>query len=182
VESVYDLLNVKKLPPEAIPVLVEWLPRARTPRIKEGIVLALGRRKAGKEVMRALIAALEEALDKMNPGLRSALGNSICIAAQPEDFEELLRLTRDRRYGSAREMLAIALGKHAGKHKDVAMKALIELLDDPLVHGHAVTGLRHLGMEGSRAAIERMLTHQKGWIRKEARAALAKLDKRKARS
>jgi len=41
VTSVWDLVNTRAPYPEAIPVLLEWLPRVRHPRIKEGIVRAL---------------------------------------------------------------------------------------------------------------------------------------------
>jgi len=182
VDSVYDLLEWKKNPDVAIPVLLEWLTRCKVRRIKEGVIRALGGPRAGKEVVRALIAVLDDCVAKKEPELCWVLGNAISIAAEPRDFDELLRLVRDPRYGDARQMLAMALGRKGAKNKEVAMETLVALLDDPVVQGHALTGLRYLRMEASRAAIEPLLSHEKAWIRKGARGALAALDKARSSS
>ena len=47
VDSIYDLLEWKKNPDAAVPVLLEWLARSKVRNIKEGIIRALGRRRAG---------------------------------------------------------------------------------------------------------------------------------------
>lgn len=180
--SVYDLLKRRANCVEATPVLIQWLPLAQSPRIKEGIVRALSHRQAGKEAAEALIVAFEEEADKKtcDEGLKWAIGNAISEAADATMTEDLTRLLVDKKYGSARQMLAIALGRNARKDRatrERALEVLLSLLDDPIVQGHAVIGLRHLNDEGARAALEGFVDHEKAWIRKEAKHALAKLDK-----
>ena len=95
-------------------------------------------------------------------------------------LEDLIRLTLEKKHGSARQMIAIAVGKNARRDqakRDQALEALLSVLDDPVIQGHALTGLRHLNDERARAAIEGFLDHAKAWIRKEAKHALTKLDK-----
>ena len=55
VRSVYDLVNTKESYPEAIPVLLELLPRVRNDRIKEGVVRALTVREARPVAAKPLI-------------------------------------------------------------------------------------------------------------------------------
>ncbi len=53
---------------------------------------------------------------------------------------------------------------------------LTELLDDPVVGGHAVAALRKLKVPAARAGLERMLDDDRAWVRKEAQRALAALN------
>ncbi|MEN3121855.1 HEAT repeat domain-containing protein [Janibacter terrae] len=57
-----------------------------------------------------------------------------------------------------------------------AGEVLTELLDDPVVGGHAVAALRKLKVPAARAGLERMLDDDRAWVRKEAQRALAALN------
>jgi HEAT repeat protein len=54
---------------------------------------------------------------------------------------------------------------------------LIDLLDDDEVVGHAIIALGKLKSKKAYPAIERFATHPKAWIRKEAKKALARIEK-----
>ena len=71
-------------------------------------------------------------------------------------------------------MLVIALGRM--KTTDVA-NTLIKLLDDENLAGYAIMALGRLKIQEARPGIERYLTHPKSWVRREAKRALAKIDK-----
>jgi HEAT repeat protein len=88
---------------------------------------------------------------------------------------EVIALARDRRYGRAREMLAVALGNM--RHPR-STEVLVEMLDDEEMVGHALMGLRKLAPVEAREAIERFVDHPKTWVRNEARRAVAKIDKK----
>lgn len=177
VDSVYDLVNTRTLHADAVPVLVEWLPKAKNDRMKEGIARALSFQGAGEEAVHVLLAEFESNdLDSLHmQSAKWAIGNAICEVASPSMLEDLCRLVLDERHGSARQMLAIAVGKTGKVAKDQALKVLLQLLEDPMVQGHALSGLGHLRHEASRSAIQPFLDHQKAWIREEARKALAGL-------
>jgi HEAT repeat protein len=58
-----------------------------------------------------------------------------------------------------------------------AVDVLIDLLDDDDVAGHAVVGLGKLRASKARQRVEEFLAHPKAWVRREAKRALAKIDK-----
>jgi hypothetical protein len=59
---------------------------------------------------------------------------------------------------------------------------LVELLEDEQVAGHAVLALRKLAVPETRAAIEPFAEHPRTWVRREARRALEKIDRKIARA
>jgi HEAT repeat protein len=69
----------------------------------------------------------------------------------------------------------VVLGLGRSKKPEVG-GVLIELLDDPIVSGHAIKALRKLKVPEARPGLERMLDDDRAWVRKEAQRALAALD------
>jgi len=59
---------------------------------------------------------------------------------------------------------------------------LVELLDDEEIAGHALIALRKKALPEARSAIEPFVEHPKTWIRNEARRALAKIDRKLAKT
>ena len=173
VESVADLFNKKMDYRGAIPILVEWLPRVANPNVKESIVRALSVKWA-RPAAPLLMAEFERADDLTGVGLRWAIGNALEVLANDEIADGMIKVATDRRYGRAREMVVVGLGKL----KDARVTdVLLGLLADDEVVGHAVMALGKLRVVTARSRIERFLDHPKPWVRKEAKKALARIDK-----
>jgi len=81
-------------------------------------------------------------------------------------------LVRDSRYGRAREMLVLGLGRMPSDPR--ATRLLIELLRDDEVAGHALRALATMKAGVEPEIIEPLLKHREAWVRKEAKKVLAK--------
>jgi HEAT repeat protein len=85
---------------------------------------------------------------------------------------ELAELARDRRYGKARQMIVLGLGR---SRRPEAVEVLVGLVDDPEVDGQAVKALGRLRAPAARAALESKRDDKRAWVRREARKALERL-------
>jgi HEAT repeat protein len=176
VASVFDLMKWKQPYPAAVPVLLEHLSRVQDEGIKAGIVRALTAKEALGKADAALVAEFRAVppSQKANLGLKWTIANALSVVATDAVFADLVELSRDKRNGRSREMLAVALGK---MKNPAAVDVLIELLNDEELAGHALMGLGKLKAQKARPHIENFLNHPKPWVRKEASKALAKLNK-----
>lgn len=173
VDTVADLFNKKMDYRTAIPILVEWLPRVANPDVKQDIVRALSVKWA-RHAAPLLLAEFERADDPKGTGLRWAIGSALEVLSNDEIADGMIKLATDRRYGKAREMVVVGLGKlRDARVTDV----LLNLLSDDEVVGHAVMALGKLRARTARSRIEPLLNHPKPWVRKEAKKALASIDK-----
>lgn len=154
----------------AVPILLRWLPQVSAENIKEDIVRTLSIPWAKPTAGPIL---LEEFKKADNEGLRWAIGNGLAVAADDSLFEAIVELVEDRRYGKAREMLAVALGNMRDPR---ATDVLLDLLDDSDMVGHAVMALGHLRAAVARKRIASLVTHPKQWVREEAKKALAAIE------
>ena len=159
----------------AIPILLRWLPRVDNLRIKEAIVRSLSVPWAKPTAAPALVDAFRQAPDDP-PGLKWAIGNALSIVADDSVFQDIVALVRDKRHGPGREMVVEAL---ANMRNPQAVDVLCELLADEEVAAHAVVALGKLKAARARPQIEPFLNHSEGWVRKEAKRALAKIDRAK---
>jgi HEAT repeat protein len=166
----------------AAPILVEWLPRVADPSLKETIARSLtGVTTARAEAARALVAEFRNAPTDAEVGAKWTYANTLATLADAEMADDLLELIRDRRHGRAREMLCDALKRT----KDTrAPEALIDLIDDDDVAGHAISALRSLGPKRSlpylvqaRPRLEALLARPDAseFARRQARAALERI-------
>lgn len=174
VESLNDLLNRPINYESAIPVLLKWLPKISNPRVKEIIVRALAVDWARPAAAPLLVHEFRATQEEADHSLRWAIANSLSVVADDSVLEDIIALARDTRFGSSREMLALALGNMKDER---ATNVLIELLDDPDMAGHAVMALGNRRSVKAQSAIRPLLHHPRGWIRKEARKAMAKLER-----
>jgi HEAT repeat protein len=134
----------------AAPVLVDWLPRVKTALVKERIVRSLTAEKAASPLaLEPLVAEFRRADD---PGVKWAIGNALATLADDSIADDLVELARDRRHGRSREMLMDALARTKDER---ALDALVELVDDDHVAGHAISALRRLGPKSSLPYLER---------------------------
>jgi hypothetical protein len=131
VRSVYDLVNSKEPYPEAIPALLELLPRVRNDRIKEGVARALGVREARPVAAKPLIREFLErpSETKSQQHTKWAVGNALAAAADDSVFEEVLALLADRRHGWTRSAIVGAL-VNMKVHRGRAVAALMDFLGD----------------------------------------------------
>jgi len=115
---------------------------------------------------------VDAAVDPKGLGLRWTIGNALDLLFDDASFDELVELATDRRYGRAREMVVLGLGR---SKRAAAVDVLLSLVDDPDVDGHAVSALGKLKAPAARAALEAKLDDRRAWVRSEARKALARL-------
>lgn len=173
VESVADLFRNNADYRSAVPILLEWLPRVANLDVKQDIVRALSVKWA-RHAAPLLIAEFEKADDPTGTGLRWAIGNALEVLANDEIAGGMIQVATDRRYGRAREMVVVGLGKL----KDARVTdVLLNLLADDEVVGHAVMALGKLRATVARSRIEPLLKHPKPWVRREAKKALASMNK-----
>lgn len=168
-----DLLRTTEDPTRAgaaIPVLLGLLDRVADLRLKEAIVRALTTRHARPVAADRLLREFREASDETYAW---AVGNALTAVVTADHFDELTRLAYDAGKGRSREMLpeAIAATKHPR-----AVDALLGLLVDDQVAGHAVHALRHRWLRDDRvpSAVAAFRTHPKPWVRSAAKKVLAK--------
>lgn len=128
VNDVYDLVNSSARYDEAVPTLMEWLPKATGLNEQEGIARALTVPWAS-EAVPVLVESFEDAHAKGGE-LSWVYGNAIGVAWKPEHLDGILDIVEDRRFGSARAMIIYGLAKR--KNARVA-DAVVGLLDDDSV-------------------------------------------------
>ncbi|KRE81368.1 HEAT repeat domain-containing protein [Arthrobacter sp. Soil764] len=174
VASVSDLRNSGLRYASAIPVLLKWLPKVRREE-KEEIVRALSVPWAKSLALDPLINLFKAdpvPSDPMGESLRWAVGNALEVLWDDSRFDELVALTMDRRYGIARQMVVLGLGR---SKRPEAVDVLIKHLDDADVSGHAVKALGKLRDPRARTGLESMTQDGRTWVRKAAEKALSRL-------
>jgi hypothetical protein len=120
VDSVWDLVNTRKTPSAALPILIEHLNRPYAVGIKEGIARALAVREA-KFAWDSLKKMYEE---ETTPALRDALSIALSEAAHEGVLDDVIALASDKRHGESRLFLLSALKRS----KDPSALATIQSL------------------------------------------------------
>lgn len=159
----------------AIPLLVEELSRSRDPRVLEDIVRALSVPWASPLAIGPLIHFFQSDISATPPSLRWVVGNALAVLWSDQFFDELSSLALDERYGKAREMIVLGMAK---SRRVETTSLLVRLSNDDVTSGHAVRALRKLGDPKAKETFERMLSDKRAWVRGDARAALAALQKK----
>lgn len=132
---------------KAIPVLVAALPEVSETKTLMEVVRTLSVPWAKPAATLPLIELFRSAEDDTGLDARWAVGNALDVTWSDDHFDELVELARDGSFGRSREMVVLGLGR--SKKPEVG-EVLIELLDDPVVSGHAVTALRKLKVPEAR--------------------------------
>lgn len=175
VETLADLRHQPRDYTEAVPVLLYWLSKIENKAAKEEIVRCLTVKKAAPLVGAVL---LKEFLACGDDLVKWTIGNALCEVADRSVLDGLLAIAQDKRHGNARQMIVVALGRFP---EEKVYKALLRLLDDPDVSGHAVIALGRLGYAPARNNLMPFLDHEKAWVRRKAKAAIAAIDRKIAR-
>ena len=155
---------------DAVPTLIEWLRKARTPMIQRAVAHTLTNPSAKGTAMPALVEAFRNFTDEADT--RWAVGASIESAYVDTYFDDVAALALDPQYGGARQMVALALGK---SKRPEAVDVLLQLMDDHDISGHAVFALSKRPNPRARAAFEEKLTDDRPWVRKKAALGLRKI-------
>jgi HEAT repeat protein len=154
----------------AYPVLLDWLPRARSRALRSTIASRL--RQAGKSSVTAQ-ALITEYRRETDETTRWQLGDAIARSATPADLPDIVELAADRHGGRGRQMLVYALWR---VKTDRAREVILDLLDDPDVAGHAMVSLRRAaGNEEARRRIESLQSHPDARVRELAEHELRKI-------
>jgi len=168
VERIDDLYRKKLKYPEAIPVLLKWLPIVRNRNAKVQIVWALGVKWAKPIAAAPLVEAFRE-----DPTSRWEIADALCRVADESVVGDIISLVMDPDSGTARQMLTLCLGEIDDPR---SIAALSELLGDDAVSGHAVMAAGKLRAASLRPQIEPFLSDGRAWVRSEARKALARIE------
>ncbi len=168
-DSVYDFVN-GPTPRSAVPVLVTLLDVIREHVILQGIVRALRTKSAKGKVEARLIALFRSLPTELDDGLKWAIGNTLGGLDRQAIAEDLLTLAADKSQGSGRQMIVDALWSIKGAH---VTEALIELLADEDVNGHAISALRRRHAREAIPTLERFEEHPNAWKRNSAARAIS---------
>ena len=99
--------------------------------------------------------------------------NHLVLQSAQELSEGHIRLVQDRRFGIARQMIVLGLGRFNESRVVTVLRAL---LVDEDVNGHAIDALGKLRAGSAREDIQSFLFNKKPWIRHEAKRALERID------
>ena len=161
---------------DAIPILVRFFDQVSTKRVKESIVRALSVPWAKPQATEPLLRQFADLPLSDDPGddaLRWVIGNAIYAINDPSQSDAIADLARQTKYGTARQMLVLQLGRN----KPAPVELLIALTSDPDVDGHAIDVLSRLNDPRASAALRSKLSDSRVWVRNRAREGLAKLDR-----
>ena len=157
----------------ALPILMRWLPVIEDPEIKEEIVRCLSVPWVGNRLTGELIKEFEQADPRSS--LAWAIGNALSIVSVKGFEEQIVGLASDSRYGMARQMIVLSLGRMRTRE---AENLAVELLDDEDVKIQALSALRKMGTERSLHRLEGLLTDKRALIRKAVRKTITKIASR----
>jgi hypothetical protein len=107
VGSVWDLVNTSASYPDAILVLLKYLPLARHPVLRNGIARALTVKEARGIAAGPILRELKKPSEDTE--VRWALAHALTVVAEKKDAEEIKSLINDRHYEDVRERLEKAL-------------------------------------------------------------------------
>jgi hypothetical protein len=184
-----DLVNQDIDYDAQVPALIEWLPRVDFAPVKSTVARALTVRAARPAAADALLEELRRAPEQLPPApddapieekwrrsdtglLRQSLGNALAFTADRSHFDAIVELIEDPRTGAARSFL---IETYLGRFRDLrdrAIPVLRRLLADDDLGRYALKPLAKLRAVEARAEMERFLTHEQDWVRKDAKRTL----------
>lgn len=157
---------------QAVPILLEWLPRIGNENVKESAVRHLKTRAARRIATPPLIREFTQGKDQ---SYKWAVADTLSYVADKNQYDDLAELAADPRHGSARQMLVGMLWRVKTPH---AEEILLSSVDDPDVALHAMIALRRkLGNTAARPCIEPLTDHPDQRVRAAARDNLRKIDR-----
>jgi len=196
IDTVDDLRHLGKPWKSALPVLLRWLPKIDDPGVKDSIVRCLSVPWVGNKATADLVEEFKkyapilpkptnpwvgnqlreipEEEKKLGPylSLAWAIGNALSIVDVKGYENQVIELCRNPKYGAARQMVVLGLGRLGSPN---AEEAALELLNDEQVQMHAIGVLGKMKSKRALFELEKLMTDKRGEIRKEARKAITKI-------
>jgi len=196
IEALGDLKDAGEPWKSALPVLLRWLPKIDDPGVKESIVRCLSVPWVGNKATAQLIEEFKKYAPILpkpsNPwvgnqlreipdeekkaapafSLAWAIGNALSIVDVKGFERQLIELCRNPKYGVARQMIVLGLGRLCSSE---AEETAVELLDDEGVQLHAIGALGKMKSRRALFELERLLTDKRMAVRKEARKAITRI-------
>lgn len=160
----------RPLPPEAVAVLLEWVPKMSDVAIQEAMVRDLANVQEPFQVQ-PLLSLFERTESE---SLRWAIGNTIAELRPLDARDWVIAMLANRGHGRGREMLPLALARIASQSK--ANEVLRIYLDE--MPGHVALGFAESGGPAELELVRQRAKGQKGWVRKELDRAARKIAKR----
>jgi hypothetical protein len=161
----------------AAPIVARWLSHVRDPVEKEVLARSLtGVRTAPPVAARALVDEFRSAEANAETA-KWAYANALATLADADIADDLLELVADRRHGTARQMLCDALKRT----KDPRVPdALIDVIEDDDVAGHAILALRSYGPKSALPHLRRARPKLEAVLARPTASEFAKRQARKA--
>lgn len=165
--------------PGVLPIVSRFLRAEGYLPVKQDTVAALtgrwARRAAGSFLVEEF-KAIDPAADSQGQ-LRWSIGDVLEHVADERVIDDVITISLDQRHGSHRGFVVVALG-NMRRAREKVEPILLRLLQDPDVAGYAIMGLAKLGATDAIPAITPFLKHPAPWVRREAKKALARLEKK----
>lgn len=198
IQTLAELRHLGKPWKAALPILQHWLRIVDELGVKEDIVRGLSVPWIGNTATAVLIGEFKryapilrqptnpwvgnqlketpEEEKKLFPAysLAWAIGNALSIVSVEGFEKEVIQLALDSRYGQARQMIVLGLGRLRSWD---AQEAAVELLNDEDVKLHAIIALGTMKSKRALFELERLLTDKRAVVRKEARKAITKINR-----
>lgn len=172
VTSTNDFLTAKKIPPDAVRVLLRYVFIVNDPDLKDSIVRGLTAKEV-REVPEAASALIELfRRPESSRLLRWSIGNAMTEIADERVLDDLIHIVQNKDYGISRQMCAVALGRFA---ESQVVSVLIEGLEDDEIAGHCAIALGKLRAKEAIAPLEAITSHPRAWVRAEAKRALKRI-------
>jgi hypothetical protein len=196
IDTLDDLRHQGKPWKTALPALLRWLPKIDDPGLKDSIVRCLSVPWVGNNATAELIEEFKkyapilpkpanpwvgnrmreipEEEKKLGPyfNLAWAIGNALSIVDVRGFERPIVELCRNPKYGAARQMLVLGLGR---LHNSEAEETALDLLNDEQVQIHAIGALAKMKSKRALFELEKLMTDKRAAIRKEARKAITKI-------
>jgi HEAT repeat protein len=172
VESLREVLGSRGLYRTALPVVLAWLEKTENKDAKGELAGVLAKKWAKPDAAPALIREFRRTSDSHWSDVRWAIGAALAETADDTVLKDILEICMNTGFGRAREMVVLGLGN---MKSDEAITALVRLLADADVVGHAVKALGKLRAKRAEPDVQNLLQHEKAWVRREARKALARM-------
>jgi len=196
VDTLDDLRHQGRPWKAALPVLLRWLPMIDEPSVKESIIRCLSVPWAGNKATPELIEEFRKYAPVLpkpsNPwvghqlreipdeekkaaaafSLGWTIGNALSIVDVKGFESQIIELCRNPRYGMARQMVVLGLGRLGSS---AAEETAVELLNDEGVQLHAISALGRMKSKRALFELEKLLADKRAAIRKEARKAITRI-------
>jgi HEAT repeat protein len=169
-EDIYELVNSREKYTEAIPILINLLPKIEESSLKEGLIRALSIKEAKGIADRILIEEFNK--DSLNSYLRWAIGNALRFTLSKENLEGALEIASNKRFGSDRQEILTAISKFKDGRVE---QILIDSLDDDEIAVHAIQGLGRLKSQKAKQKLESLKHHKDPLIKNEVKIALQRI-------